>query len=292
MDKAHIIGRGATLATVIAVSYGIGRSGQKIRNWVDDRLASIDTAFASMTLDEMERRVTPEPCVCGSTEHQARRTAYTVTDGLLHNGTYGYLPVAVGFQYRDDDSLAVTMGVTLHVEAQGRVLGHDYQEWTFARDLIDSALSVTDERIVGVGDISVQYHASTDEVWIWLTHADGSKHPLEVPAGPVRRPVLRLLHVRRPRGAARRLPDPARGHLGRAKGRVSPSDCASESTQVDGPLRRAAPSPAQRRARQAAQPRPRSARSCTTPCTPWSATATSTWRSRPSSTTGTRSTSS
>lgn len=126
------------------------------------------------------------PCVCGSHDHKATHQAFMSTIGQLDNGPYGMLPVTVEFTFDETDSMAVTMQITLHVEVDGQVVGHDTASWTYARDILDGALGKAGGEMVGDGDVSAQLGPDTDEVHIWLTHQQGTKHRLSLPAEPVR----------------------------------------------------------------------------------------------------------
>lgn len=152
---------------------------------IDDMLTRLDTHLASLghydDFDDDEC----DPCVCGSTDHSSVRVAYTMTNGLLQNGEFGSLPVDVVFSYDESDPLAVTMRVTLAVDVNDQVVGHDSTAWSFARDILDTAISREDEQLVGEGDVSVQHIPSQGDVWLWLTDGNNKRHRLDIDAGAI-----------------------------------------------------------------------------------------------------------
>lgn len=144
-------------------------------------------------LDGIEDEAPPEPVQadCETTEDEDaerayRRAAFTVMEGALWTHRNAALPITVSLQFHETDPYAITMGVTLHVVVKGKLLGHDQQNWAFSRDLIDTALSTEDERMVGQGDVSTQYAPDRDELYIWLTGENDIKHRVDIPAAPVK----------------------------------------------------------------------------------------------------------
>lgn len=165
-------------AGAVAAGYVAARAATK---WVTDTLASIDGAF---DIDFDDRPDESEPCVCGSTEHTSSQAIYTLTSAILDNGKFGPMPITASFGYFETDPLAVTMTLTLSVQfASGRV-GRDQQTWTYARDILDTAVSTTS--LAGEGDVTAKYEPHSDTLSIWLTDTEGDKHRIELEAEPVR----------------------------------------------------------------------------------------------------------
>lgn len=162
---------------------------QHVLALLDNLLTQLDTYLCACGDDDDEEedpRAGIEPCICGSTDHQARRIAELTMPGTLHNGEFGTLPVELEFSFDEGDPYALIMEITLQVATEdGKVLGHDSAAWVFARDLLDTALSREDGTSVGDGDMSISYMSAFEEVWFWLTHVDGRKIRLDAIARPL-----------------------------------------------------------------------------------------------------------
>lgn len=155
-----------------------------VRQWVEVTLAEIDEALA-LTWDEVSDE-DEETCVCGSTEHRATKTAILEAPAWLDNEEHGVLPLAAEFQFSEQDPLAVSLKLALNVYKGEELFGKDEQTWKFARDLIDTALSTDDRRMVGDGDVKVQYDPEQDELWVWMKDLQEVDHRVTMSAGPVR----------------------------------------------------------------------------------------------------------
>lgn len=153
--------------------------------WVEATLAEIDEALA-LVWDEDEEAEEQEACVCGSTEHRSTKTAILEAPAWLDNEEHGVLPLSAQFQFSQLDPLAVSLKLTLNLYRDEEFLGRDEQTWSFARDLIDTALSTDDHRMVGDGDVKVQYDPEQDELWIWMKDLSEVDHRITTAAGPVR----------------------------------------------------------------------------------------------------------
>lgn len=170
---------------VVAIATTI-RAVRWLRLWVDETLAHIDQALCLLGdhPDDGEDEEDPEQAQTERLRTVGR--VATLTSGELENGEYGVLPVNIRFIYDEKDPLAVVMVVAVRVETNGRYVGTDRQAWGFARDILDTALSRGDDKVIGEGDISVQYNPARDQVWVWLTNLNGFKHRLSMPAERVR----------------------------------------------------------------------------------------------------------
>lgn len=155
-----------------------------VSKWVEQTLTQIDDAFADLDFDDVDDVDETEPCICGSTEHESARAVFVTTGASLDNGVHGQLPVTATFAYYESDPLAVSMTLTLHVEVNGRVVGHDQQTWSYARDILDTAFSTAG--VSGQGDVTATVEPHGDILAIWLTDAQGGTHRLELAAEPVR----------------------------------------------------------------------------------------------------------
>lgn len=160
----------AHAAAVAAGLFG-ARTLQSFTQHVDDALALFDED------DEEER------CVCGSPDHTPIRFTSISTQGLIL-GKVADLPVAVTFMYFDNDPHAVTMVLAPTIQMPPPLPA--VAKWAYARDLLDSAVSTTDMRIVGSGDVRTQYETLTDTVNIHLNDAADENHVLVVDAESVR----------------------------------------------------------------------------------------------------------
>jgi hypothetical protein len=178
--------RKITLPVALGVAILISRRNavRAVRQWVEVTLAEIDEALA-LTWDEGEYDE-DEPCICGSTEHRATKTAILEMPAWLDNPEHGVIPLQAEFQYSEQDPLAVSLKLTLNVYKGEELFGADEQTWNFARDLLDTALSTDDRRMVGDGDVKVQYDPEQDELWVWMKDLQEVEHRVTMAAGAVR----------------------------------------------------------------------------------------------------------
>lgn len=184
---------------VAAVAAGV-YAARRAATWVENTLAQIDEAFAFAALDEDQDEdqgddqghggfMIPDEdgtCVCGSSDHKAHTTAVLETPAELANGEFGPLPLQAIFEFHQSDPFAVNMTLMLDVYRDQQFVGRDQQTWCYARDIIDTALSCTDDRMVGDGDVQAQYVNEDDELYIWLTDVAGESRRVTVPAGGLR----------------------------------------------------------------------------------------------------------
>lgn len=173
----------AAYGTAVAAGYFAARV---VSNWVERTLALIDEGFADLDFDDYdvdEAQQVDEPCVCGSTDHKSSRLVITETRGVLHNDIHGHLPLAVELFYMEHEPLAVHMRLTADIEvAPGRIV-EDSQTWSFAREILDAAMSTT--RVVGEGDVKAQCIDPDGVVAIWLTDSEGIGRRVDLGSAPV-----------------------------------------------------------------------------------------------------------
>jgi len=177
-----VLGVAAVIATLNTI--------RAVRTWAEDTLAQIDEALCRLTIDDDDDDDDDadgeEACVCGSVEHSSTKVAILETPAWLDNAEHGALPLKAEFKYDQSDALAIALTLTLQVYAGEEYLGSEQQTWGFARDILDTALSTTDQRMVGDGDVRAQYDGEQDDLWIWLYDTHDSEHRITTPAGPVR----------------------------------------------------------------------------------------------------------
>lgn len=125
-----------------------------------------------------------EPCVCGSTDHTSTHVTWVVTPALLDNATHGRMPITACFAFAEADPFAIQMTLSLQVDVQGFYIGDDTETWTYARDILDTALSTDGQS--GAGDVVAQFHVDTGLIDIWLKDPQGGVHLVEVNAEPVK----------------------------------------------------------------------------------------------------------
>lgn len=177
------LGVAAIIATIQAV--------RSIRVWVDDTLSQIDEALCrigdSFDLDDDEDEKPAQHCdVCGGAGHRSNTIALLETPAWLDNAEHGVLAMTAKFQFDQSDPLAIEMTLVVQVYRGDEFLGQDQQCWGFARDILDTALSTSDQRMIGDGDVRAQYAPERDELWVWLYDSKGAEHRITMPAGPVR----------------------------------------------------------------------------------------------------------
>lgn len=182
------IARAALGAAGYVVGYYIGKALATGNRVIVELLKKVDDAldveFDHLFLEQQGDQ--PEPCVCGSTDHESARLVSVHTGAILHNGSYGPQPMTADFTYYETDPLAVAMTLSMPVEMPDGTVAYDSETWGYARDILDSALSHTDARMVGQGSVTAQYWPEQDCLAIWLRDVNEVQHRVDVDAEAVR----------------------------------------------------------------------------------------------------------
>jgi hypothetical protein len=161
----------STAADVAVFLAGYTLARQALGLWAAT-LKVVDEAIVGIDVDDE-----PSPPVAGG--------VVTVAGAVLHNGIHGLLPLTAYLDFRSVDPLAVSITFVANIELACGELVEDRQTWSFGFDLIDTALSCADERIVGEGDVRTQYLVNAGVLVLHLNDTKGEMRRIDIDAGPL-----------------------------------------------------------------------------------------------------------
>lgn len=217
-DMALNIGRTADLA-IHAAAFAAGftvarvamRAVENALRAIDDALDGIDFGDLEQ-LDMIRENLENEPCICGSGEHHSALAAESWMWGEFNNTEFGNFNVSARFVYRETDPFAIQLTMIPLLMVQGTPCSGDPVTWSFARDLIDTALMREDGSLVGDGDVRASYLPAQDDLVLWFTDHHNASHSVRFDAPGVSAFMMRTFQLV-PAGQETADVDGALGHL-------------------------------------------------------------------------------